>query len=215
MHMKHNDEQPIEAHMDHICIILSGLIDWLRWKNRMKCTWKEQQWYGFSYSYSAETSTISFHCSHMARRIIKLNMKPMSHGEEQIIREVSSVLTAAPLKRSCQLSAHCWENESWNIVHGDVWHMIARRSIFPSVCDIVHYILSYNEPFWCHSSSLNKITPSESPNATQYFDCLCASCGLIPFSLDCDSMVYILAKENCITAIFWCKPLKITTRNGR
>lgn len=155
MHMKHNDGQPIEMHMEYICKILFRvnrlIFEYSRWKNRIKCTWKEQQWYGFSYSYSAETSTISFHCSHMAHRIIKLNMKPMSHGGEQIIKEVSSLLTAAPLKRSCQLSAYCSENESWNIMHGDVWHVIAHRSIFPSVCDIAHHILSYNELFRCHS----------------------------------------------------------------
>lgn len=91
---------------------------------------------------SAEATTISFffffslpppHCSHMAHTIIKLNMKPMSHEREaQIIREVTSISTAAPLKRLCQLSAQRWENKSWNIMHGDVWHMIAGWSIFPS-----------------------------------------------------------------------------------
>lgn len=73
------------------------------------------------------------HCSHMAHTIIKLNMKPMSHEREaQIIREVTSISTAAPLKRLCQLSAQRWENKSWNIMHSDVWHMIAGWSIFPS-----------------------------------------------------------------------------------
>lgn len=38
----------------------------------------------------------------------------MSHGEAQIIREVSSVLTAAPLKRVCQLCSHCRENKKLN-----------------------------------------------------------------------------------------------------
>lgn len=158
----------------------------------------------FLYSYSAEARTISFHCSHMAHRIIKLNMKPMSHGEAQIMREVSSVLTAAHLKRLCQLSVHCWKNKSCNIMHGDVWHMIAHWSIF-FICVILHIIFwAIMQVFKCHSSNLNKMTSLWVIKSSTIL-CLSAYCELLPVSFDCDSVVYILAKENCITVILWCK----------
>lgn len=106
-----------------------------------KHTWKEQK-RGFFYSQSAETRTIIFHCCHMTHKIIKLNMKPMSHGEAQIIREVSSVLTAAPLKRLCQLSALCLENKSWNIT---AWRCMAHGCSLINISICVWYYTWYSQ----------------------------------------------------------------------
>lgn len=111
---------------------LSGLIDLNRWYNTAdeRTVFKRNISSTVSLTeYLAEARTISFHCSHMADRIIKLNIKAMSHGEAQIIRDVSCVLTAAPLRRSCQLSAEM-------LCRSDVRHMMIYWSIFPPVCDL-------------------------------------------------------------------------------
>lgn len=93
----------------------------------------------------------------MAQGIIKLNTSPMSrekgtnYEESQFYIDCGAIIEMVP-------SAHCWENKSCNIIHGNVRNMIANGSIFPSVCEIALSILSALQVVKCHRLGLNGTT---------------------------------------------------------
>ena len=133
------------------------------------CKKRGRCWHSSAYSYSesATPRTISFHCSHMAHRIIKLNMKPMSHGEAKIIREITSVLTAGPLERLCQLYSL---QGKWKLKYY-AWGRMAYDCSLINIAMHVRYC-TFSSQTLCYLSDAQTKCPHN------IFDCVGVSCEL-------------------------------------